>query len=208
MLTIGLTGGIGSGKTAVSDIFRKLGVPVIDTDQIARKLLSRDSNTLQGILQLFGNAVRAPDGSLNRRALAKLIFSQPAAKTALEKHLHPLIRERVSSQLDLLRHQHQPPYVIVVVPLLFEAGFDDMVDQVIVVDADENTRLARIRQRDKQRSEAEIRQILASQLDSAQRIARADELVVNNAGLNELENRVRSLHKYYSTLHHSPQKQD
>ena len=165
MLKVGLTGGIGSGKTSVSELFEDLGVPVIDTDIIAHKLVDNDPKVLQEIVDVFGQDVLALDGKLNRKKLAQIIFNVRENKQQLENILHPKIQDEVISQLQgLTSKQDLPGYIIIVVPLLIEADYDGLIDRILVVVADEKTRIQRIQQRDNI-SMGEIRSIIDNQIN-------------------------------------------
>ena len=198
MLKVGLTGGIGSGKTAVSDLFAKLGVPIIDTDIIARKLVDDDKDTLTEITDIFGEDILKDAGGLDRSKLARIVFNDDDKKQQLENILHPRIRDRVLREVAELSQLRSPAsYVIIVVPLLFETGFDDIVDTSLAVIADESIRIERIQHRDN-RSLDEIRSIIDSQTDDETRINLADEIIENNNDFSHLEQQVASLHKKFS----------
>jgi dephospho-CoA kinase len=200
MLIIGLTGGIGSGKTTVSGLFGKLGVPVIDTDVIARELVEQNTDVLQDITGTFGNAVLNSDGTLDRKILAGIVFHDKDARQKLENILHPRIRNKVSSIIRTYQSRaHPPQYVLVVIPLLLETGFRELIDRILVVISDEETRIKRIRQRDN-RSDAEIRSIINSQVSDKTRINEADDVIDNNLKAEDLEPRISELHQKYSSL--------
>ena len=196
MLKIGLTGGIASGKTAVSDQFSRLGVPVIDTDIISRELVEPGKPALQQIADQLGKVFIQEDGRLNRRALRQHIFSHPGARTVLENILHPAIRQEVTRQLHALT---STPYAIVVIPLLVENGLQDMVDRVLLVDAPEETQIQRVCQRD-EISPEQARNILNAQASRNQKLAAADDILENNGDLNALAAHVETLHKQYLSL--------
>lgn len=200
MLKIGLTGGIGSGKTAVSDLFEKLGAPVIDTDIIARDLVNNDTAILAELSKTFGVSILKQDGSLDRKKLAEIVFNDDEKKQQLESILHPRIRREVQHKIhDLSQATLSPGYVIIVVPLLFETGFDDIADHTIAVISDEATRIERISKRDN-RSLDEIRSIINSQTDDPTRIKLADEVIENNSNINHLRHQVARLHSKFSQL--------
>ncbi len=196
MLKIGLTGGIASGKTAVSDQFSRLGVPVIDTDIISRELVEPGKPALQQIADQLGEAFIQEDGNLNRRALRQHIFSHPGARTLLEGILHPAIRREVTQQLRALT---STPYAIVVIPLLVENGLQDMVDRVLLVDAPEELQIKRVCQRD-QISPEQARSILNAQASRDQRLAAADDILENTGDMDTLAACVETLHKQYLSL--------
>jgi len=200
MLKVGLTGGIGSGKTAVSDLFEKMGAPVIDTDILARQLVDDDPGVLTEITESFGKDVLAADGGLDRKKLASIVFNDNKQKQKLENILHPRIRSEVLRQVQALSHTESPAhYVIIVVPLLFETGFDDIADLTVAVIAEEPVRIRRIQHRDS-RSLDEIQAIIDSQTDDKTRIMMADEIIENNNDFKQLEQNVVLLDKKFSQL--------
>ncbi|HEB81943.1 MAG TPA: dephospho-CoA kinase [Gammaproteobacteria bacterium] len=198
MLKVGLTGGIGSGKSTVSRLFEQHNIPVIDTDLIARELVS-DPDVLQQLVSLFGDVVIDRNGQLDRPALAQIVFNRPEERQKLEALLHPLIREQVNASLKKLALSSPAPYAIIVVPLLLESGFQTLVDRILVVDADEANRIARIKQRD-DRSLNEIRSIMASQASDQERRLAADDIIENNSNINNLREQVDRLHRQYLLL--------
>lgn len=195
MLRIGLTGGIGSGKTLVSDHFQSLGVPVIDTDVLAHDLVAPGSPALDQIRERFGGESISPDGTLDRSRLRKLVFEDPERRRELESILHPRIRAEVERRVSDL----DAPYCIIVIPLLVESGFTDVIDRVLVVDADERDRVAWIQQRSGL-APVEIRRIIAAQASRAERLAAADDVLVNHAGIAELHRKVEELDTVYRRL--------
>ena len=195
IFTVVLTGGIASGKTAVSKLFGRLGVPIIDTDCIARELVEPGQPALRAIVDAFGPGCLDADGRLDRRAMRSVIFSDPEAKVRLEGILHPLIQAEVNRRASGLTAD----YCIVVIPLYTGQGSYDRVDRVLVVDADENTRIARVMQRDGiTRESAEA--ILRNQIDRRKRLALADDIILNDGGFDDLAQRVRDLHETYLSL--------
>ncbi len=200
MLRVGLTGGIGSGKTSVSDIFETIGVPVIDTDIIAHQLVNNDQSVLQEIVNAFGNDVLSLNGQLNRKKLAQIIFNVKENKQQLENILHPKIKNAVIDKLQVLASRPNPSaYAIIVVPLLIEVNYDDIIDRTLVVIADENKRIERIQQRDN-RSLSEIRSIIANQVNDEKRLQEADDVIENNSNIENLESQSMELHKKYTHL--------
>ena len=198
-LVVGLTGGIGSGKSTVADNFAALGATVVDTDVIAHELTGPQGAAMPAIAAEFGPAVVAPDGRLDRAAMRALVFSDPAVRDRLEAILHPRIRaesrQRVREALA-----GGAPYVLLVVPLLVESGaYRDRVDRILVVDCDDDLRVARVRERSGL-SEPEIRAIMATQASRAARLAVADEVILNNSGKCALEAEVARLHRFYRDL--------
>lgn len=198
MLIVGLTGGIGSGKTTVSDLFKDLGIHIIDTDVISHDLVADDKSVLKEIVAHFGEGILKEDKSLNRKELAKIVFSQREYKQQLENILHPKIRDEVNKQIQNYALNSPPPkYVIVVIPLLFETGFNDLIDRVLVVHADETIRINRIKQRD-HRSINEIRAIINSQVSDEKRLNEADDIIENNENLASLEAQIKRLDEIYT----------
>ncbi len=200
MLKIGLTGGIGCGKTSVSDLFTEFDIPVIDADIIAHDLVNTDPNVLQEITDTFGRDILSLDGTLNRKKLAQIVFNQKKNKQQLEQILHPKVQVKISQQLDKLASKKNPPdYVIVAVPLLIEANYQDLIDRILVVVADEETRIQRVQQRDN-RNLNEIRSIIKNQISDEERLKVADDVIKNNHDFNELKLQITRLHKKYMAL--------
>lgn len=195
MLVIGLTGGIGSGKSEVSRRFEALGVPVVDTDLVSRELVSAGSPALAEIATRLGSEFITPGGELHRRRLREAIFRDEALKTRLEDILHPRIRDRVTAIVAGLT----APYAIVVIPLLLEGRYPIPVDRILVVDAPEELQVARIQTRDDVDADA-ARRVLARQASREARRAVADDLILNDADFHALDARVRELHHTYLAL--------
>lgn len=195
MLVIGLTGGIGSGKTTVADCFARLGVPIIDTDELARELVQSGQPALDEITQQFGNEILNNDGTLNRRKLRQLVFSAAAARRKLESILHPRIRSAVKSQIKSL----SSPYCIVVIPLLFESGQADLVHRILVIDCEEQQQIQRATKRDAVELE-NIQAIMASQVSRQTRLDKADDIIHNNTAPEDLEPQIKHLHQQYLQL--------
>ena len=196
MLVIGLTGGIGSGKSSVARIFSALGATVIDTDEIAHRLTEKGTQALTAILEQFGSGYQLPDGNLDRAQLRKLVFSNQAAKEKLEALLHPLIKQQVVSEMA----EAQGPYLVLVIPLFFETGaYRDLVDRILVVDCDEDQQVSRTMSRSKL-SAADVRSIMNQQSFRAERIRQADDILANQNTHENLEKLTRELHQHYLTL--------
>jgi dephospho-CoA kinase len=192
-LVVGLTGGIGSGKSAAADEFGRLGATVVDTDAIAHELTAAGGAALAGVESLFGSEFIAASGQMDRKKMRALVFADPAAKLALERLLHPLIRERSRERIAAA----PGPYVVHVVPLLVEsADYRQHVDRVLVVDAPDEVRIARVRGRSGL-SEDEVRAIMRGQASRAERLAAADEVIDNGGSLDALRQQVAALHGKY-----------
>jgi len=199
MLKVGLTGGIGSGKTTVSNLFTELGVPVIDTDVIARELVD-DKHVLAEIVNFFGKAILDHNNKLDRTILAKLVFDTAENKQKLEDILHPKIRITVNEKThQLVTSNYPPPYTIIVIPLLIETNFNQIIDRTLVVIADEENRVERIKQRDN-RNMDEIRAIISAQTTDRKRLNSADDIIENNSNINELNIKTQILHKKYRAI--------
>ncbi|RMD80187.1 MAG: dephospho-CoA kinase [Gammaproteobacteria bacterium] len=200
MLVVGLTGGIGSGKSLAAERFAELGVPVLDADRIGRELVAPGREALAAIVKAFGPQVLRPDGSLDRARLRRLAFADPEARRRLEAILHPRIRREMERRLQRLREaEPPPPYVVLVIPLLLEAGQRDLVDRVLVVDAPLSLQKERVRRRDGL-DEATLEAILAAQLDRESRLAAADEVLENTGTPEALRRAVDALHRRYLAL--------
>ncbi|OIP09726.1 MAG: dephospho-CoA kinase [Betaproteobacteria bacterium CG2_30_59_46] len=196
MLVIGLTGGIGSGKSSVARILSTLGAAVIDTDEIAHRLTEKGTPALSAIIEQFGSSYQLPDGNLDRARLRKRVFSDHAALAKLETLLHPLIKQQVVSEMA----EAQGPYLVLVIPLFIETGaYRDLVDRVLVVDCDENQQISRTMSRS-QLSAEEVRSIMAQQAPRAERIRQADDILPNRGSSEYLEEYAQELHRYYLTL--------
>lgn len=195
MLVVGLTGGIGSGKTTVSERFADYGVPVIDTDLIARELVEPGRPALAEIVAGFGPECLDGDGRLHRTHLRERVFADPAGRRRLEAILHPRIRALVRERVAALA----VPYCLVVIPLLAETGMTDLIDRVLVVDAPEAEQIRRVMARDRIDAD-QARRILAAQASRDQRLALADEILENSGNLDQLDRQVAALHQHYSTL--------
>jgi dephospho-CoA kinase len=195
MLRIGLTGGIGSGKSTVATLFAELGAPVIDTDEISRALTAPGQEAVVEIIRVFGTTVRDAAGALDRAALRQLVFRDDAQRRRLEGILHPLIRRETERRLAALR----APYVIVVAPLLLESGFADLVDRILVVDSSEENQVKRVHERNGL-AETEVRRILTAQVGRTARLARADDIIINDSDTAHLAHEVQRLDRKYRAV--------
>ena len=190
---MGLTGGIGSGKSAAAAQFARLGATVVDTDAIARELTERGGAALPHIKSLFGEAFLTPEGAMDRDAMRSRVFSDPVAKQALEGLLHPMIRAEGERRMAAA----QGAYVLYVVPLLVESGdYRERVDRVLVVDCPEELQLERVRARSGL-PEREVRSIMAQQVSRAARLAAAHDVIDNGGTLDALRKQVAALHARY-----------
>lgn len=194
-LCIGLTGGIGSGKSTVAQLFAKHGAAIIDTDQISHQLTAIRGAGIPPIRIAFGNDFITNDGALNRPKMRNLIFSDPLAKKKLEQILHPLILCEVNLQL---RRLNTCPYIILIVPLLFDSPpFQALVDRILVVDCSEEIQIARVTTRDGFSIQL-AKNIIQQQTPATYRLKFADDVILNNGELSDLDSRVTLLHKQYS----------
>ncbi len=190
---VGLTGGIGSGKSAVADLFAEHGVVVIDTDAIAHQLTAPGGASMPAIRAEFGAAVATPEGALDRAAMRSIVFADASARKRLEAILHPMIRSESERRLA----SADSPYAILMVPLLVESGdYRKRVDRVAVVDCREQTQIDRVMQRNGL-ARPEVERILAAQATRAERLAAADDVIDNDGALAELAPRIERLHAAY-----------
>jgi dephospho-CoA kinase len=195
VLKIGLTGGIGSGKSVVAGMFTNLDIPVLDADEIAHRLVEKGRPALVLIRQAFGETILNPDGSLNRKSLSELIFSDLEQKQKLESILHPLIYKTLQAELEQLN----VPYCIISIPLLLETGMTGLVDRILVVDCPVETQIQRVKIRDNL-TIARIQSIIDSQVSREFRKAKADDLINNSGNDYRLAEQVKKLHNLYLTL--------
>ena len=194
---IGLTGGIASGKTTVSDCFKKVGTKVIDADEISHDVTKPDGSAFKEIISSFGTDILDVNGQIDRKKLRSLIFDDLSKKEMLEKIIHPKVREKMFKAIN----QSNEHYLIISVPLLVETGMNQMMDRTLVVDCSEGTQIERLMDRDKITFD-EAKSIMANQALRSDRQRFADDLIVNekNVTLNELEKQVFELHERYSKL--------
>ncbi|MDP1773404.1 MAG: dephospho-CoA kinase [Methylobacter sp.] len=195
MLKVGLTGGIGCGKSTVAGIFAGLHVPVLDADEIAHRLVEKGQPALTQIQQTFGTAILNPDGSLNRKNLREQVFSDMKQKQKLESILHPLIYKTLQAELEQLI----APYCIISIPLLFETDMTHFVDRILVIDCPVETQIERVKVRDSLSIER-IQSIIDSQVSRAFRKAQADDLIDNSDTDYRLAEQVKKLHNLYLSI--------
>jgi len=198
MLKIGLTGGIGCGKSTVARIFEQLKTPVIDADEIAHQLVAIGQPALAQIRQDFGTVVFKPDGSLDRKKLSEIVFSDPKQKQKLESILHPLVYEAIQAALNQL-NQLNKSYCIISIPLIFETNMTHLVDRILVVDCSVETQIKRVRKRDNMAIER-IQSIIDSQVSRAFRKAHTNDLIDNSVTDDRLAEEVKKLHNLYLSI--------
>lgn len=203
MLKIGLTGGIGSGKSTVANYFASLNIPIIDSDAISRELTSIGRKAYHEITQHFGAQILAEDGNINRRALRNIIFANQIERSWLEKLLHPLIYAEILHRIQNIDMEKPTgagiPYCIIVAPLLLETGGKNLVDRILVVNATPAARQLRAATRD-HTTPAAIQNVGATQLADAERLKQADDIIDNNGSLDALKAQVVKLHLFYLHL--------
>lgn len=196
MWVVGLTGGMGSGKTTVATLFEELGVPIIDTDRIAHQLTVPGGEALAEIRNQFSSTVFQADGALDRAALRRLVFKDETARKQLEAILHPRIRQEVVHTLATM----PGPYAMVVVPLLVETqGYREWLNRVLVVDCPEALQIERVMSRSRLQLE-EVEAILAAQASRIQRLVCADDVILNDGPPSALRAEVENLHRHYLVL--------
>lgn len=195
MFVVGITGGIGSGKSAVSDRFKRLGIDVVDADVASREVVKPGQPALEAIAEHFGSDLINADGSLDRARLRALVFADQRERVWLERLLHPLINEYIRVQLA----RAASPYAILVSPLMMETGQSRFTNRILVVDVPEEVQLARTMARDSN-AEAQVRAIMAAQASRAARLATADDVINNDAGFEALDHAVARLHEQYLRL--------
>ena len=190
MFVVGITGGIGSGKSAVTDYLETRGITVVDADKVARVVVEPGTPALNAIAEHFGTDILLTNGGLDRAALRKIVFDNPDERKVLEGITHPRIRDEIARQLS----EASSPYVVLSSPLLLESGQNTFADYVVVVDVPEEVQLRRTMARD-DNSEALVKQIMAAQLDRQTRLSRADTSIPNDGSLETLYERVEKLHE-------------
>ncbi|CUT01834.1 dephospho-CoA kinase [Candidatus Chrysopegis kryptomonas] len=198
ILTIGVTGGIGSGKTTVCKIFEELGAKVIYADELAKNLMTNDENLKRKIIKIFGNEAYI-GGKLNRKFIADVIFTDEKKKKELESVVHPAVIKEILSEFKKLAKNKSVNFVIVEAALIFESGFDNELDYVIVVDADEETKIKRVMERDRC-SREEVLKRMRSQMDVRKKRELADILLQNDGDIEELRNKVKFLYSLFDKI--------
>jgi dephospho-CoA kinase len=197
MLVVGLTGGIGSGKSTAADVFASLGAEVIDTDRIAHELTAPGQPAVAEIAAAFGSQFITPEGALDRAAMRKRVFGDASAKKCLENILHPRIRQTVAYRLA---HPTQAPYRILVVPLLFETdAYRTLIQRILVIDCTEQMQIQRAMSRSKL-SDSEVQAIIDAQISRKARLNGADDIILNDSSLENLKKQVSEFHKKYLRL--------
>ena len=191
-MIVGLTGGIGSGKTAVSDLFQDLGITIVDADLASRVVVEKGRGELNKIAEHFGKDILTSNGELDRAKLREVIFKSEEEKLWLESLLHPAISLQIQKELD----SSSSPYTILVSPLLLETDQKNFCSTVLVVDVPVETQIERTSQRDNV-SEEQIKSIIASQIDRDSRLEQADEVILNDGSIQSLESKVQELHKKF-----------
>ena len=191
-MIIGLTGGIGSGKSAAATLFKDIGVDLIDADDLARDSLSINSEGYKLFIEEFGDKYLDENKNINRELIRKLIFNDSDAKSKLENIIHPIVR----SGIETFIKNKKSDYCIIVVPLIFETNSSKIYDRVLVIDCDVDVQISRTSKRDNQ-TKSDIENIVNKQATREQRLSIADDVIVNNGSLNLLRNEVLKIHKKY-----------
>lgn len=189
---LGLTGGIGCGKTAVSNMFEQLGITIVDADIIARQVVKPKSDGLNAIVRKFGQSILLRDGTLNRSALRERIFTNTADKEWLNNLLHPLIRNKIHNDLTVAKS----PYVVLVAPLLFENGLDKLCNRTLLIDIPQSVQIERTASRDNVSLE-QVKAIIAAQMSREDKQKKADDILNNDRALNDVNHDLLTLHKRY-----------
>lgn len=194
-MIIGLTGGIGSGKSAAGIEFEKLGIAVIDADEIAQKASLKNSKAYKEIVEYFGASILDNSQNIDRRKLRNIVFNNDEQKKKLEQILHPAIREDISFAIS----NSKSPYTIIMVPLIYETNSKDNYNRILVIDCDEDIQISRAVTRDGA-SEEDIKKIINSQATKQERLSIADDVISNNSSIEKLSEKVLHLHKNYLEL--------
>ncbi|EGT3628018.1 dephospho-CoA kinase [Morganella morganii] len=192
---VGLTGGIGSGKTTVANLFAAEGITLVDADIVAREVVAPGSTGLEAIVTHFGTEILTPEGELDRAKLRQRIFSHPKEREWLNQLLHPMIRQEMLAQVE----KATSAYVIMVVPLLFENGLDRLVNRTLVVDISPELQINRTVKRDNVDA-SQVNNIISSQCSRSEKLARADDIIDNQGEISSLKREVQALHQRYLQL--------
>jgi dephospho-CoA kinase len=194
-MIIGLTGGIGSGKSAAAHLFKAHGIDVIQADVIANKALDKGTQGYMNFVKIFGDEYLRKDLSINKSYLRQKIFANSSLKKTLENIIHPIVGQNISILIGLSKS----PYQIIEVPLIYETGSQDNYDRILVVDCDESIQVKRASSRDSV-NQASIKNILLNQASRHERLSIADDVIINNADIEQLEIEVNKLHEFYLNL--------
>jgi len=194
-LSIALTGGIGSGKSSVSSIFEQLGAPVIDADMISQEITSSNMPCFKKIIEEFGSDILTDEGEINRLKLSNIIFNDNSKRIKLEKIIHPEVFKKINTKILLINY----PYCLVVIPLLVETKTMSYFDRVLVIDSDENKQIERVLKRDKI-SKKLLSNIMETQINRAERLKYADDIIENNGKIKSLNKTVKALHQKYLAI--------
>jgi len=194
-MIIGLTGGIGSGKSAAAHLFKAHGIDVIQADVIANKALDKGTQGYMNFVKIFGDEYLRKDLSINKTYLRQKIFANLSLKKTLENIIHPIVGQNISILISLSKS----PYQIIEVPLIYETGSQDNYDRILVVDCDESLQVKRASSRDSV-NQASIKNILLNQASRHERLSIADDVIINNADIEQLEIEVNKLHEFYLNL--------
>ena len=194
-LSIALTGGIGSGKSSVSSIFEQLGAPVIDADMISQEITSPNMPCFKKIIEEFGSDILTNKGEINRSKLSNTIFNDNSKRIKLEKIIHPEVFKKINAKMLLINY----PYCLVVIPLLIETKTMSYFDRVLVIDSDENKQIERVLKRDKI-SKKLLSNIMETQINRAERLKYADDIIENNGEIKSLNKTVKALHQKYLAI--------
>lgn len=192
---VGLTGGIGSGKSVVSEMFSGLGVPVLDADIIARDLVGPGQPALEKIVQVFGNGIVDDSGKLRRDRLREIVFADETSRIKLESILHPLVYQKIESDLNTI----QSPYCILSIPLLLETGAENRVNSILVVDSPVSLQIQRVCSRDGV-PRKQVESIIKMQAPRGKRLEMADDVIINDGDLSQLAVKVKQLHLKYTQI--------
>lgn len=195
MVKIGLTGGIGSGKSTATKYFSKLGIPIIDADEISHELTRPGSVIYKKIIKRFGEEILGKNRQIDRKKLSKMIFSDEKKRLWLENTIHPCVRKQINKTIKLLK----TPYCIIDVPLLFETKFPPKIDRILAIDCPKNTQIQRVRKRS-QCSINHAKAIIDTQINRKERLLRANDIICNTKSLLELKKMVKRMHEYYLSV--------